>query len=174
MITVMFVTTCLMFLIISTVWNRNILLATMFVVIFGSVELLYFSACLTKIQKGGWLPLVFSLVILSLMLAWQYGTSKKQAFELENKVSLERLHILGQSLGMVRVRGIALIYTSLAATVPPTFAHFVTNFPAVHQILFFVTVENLMVPKVPVSDRILVGRIGPQEFRAFSCIVRCL
>ncbi|KAH7860430.1 hypothetical protein Vadar_013312 [Vaccinium darrowii] len=171
-ITVMFVTTCLMFLIISTVWNRNILLAAMFIVIFGSVELLYFSACLTKIHKGGWLPLVFSLVILSLMLAWQYGTSKKQAFELENKVSLERLHILGQSLGMVRVRGIALIYTSLAATVPPTFAHFVTNFPAVHQILFFVTVENLMVPKVPVSDRILVGRIGPPEFRAFSCIVR--
>ncbi|KAG5546864.1 hypothetical protein RHGRI_018886 [Rhododendron griersonianum] len=170
-ITVMFVTTCLMFLIISTVWNQNVLLAAMFVVIFGSVELLYFSACLTKINKGGWLPLSFSLVILSLMLAWQYGTSRKQAFELENKVSLERLHILGQSLGMVRVRGIALIYTSLAATVPPTFAHFVTNFPAFHQILFFVTLDNLMVPKVPVSDRILVGRIGPPEFRAFSCIV---
>ncbi|XP_058219240.1 probable potassium transporter 13 [Rhododendron vialii] len=171
-ITVMFVTTCLMFLIISTVWNQNVLLAAMFVVIFGSVELLYFSACLTKINKGGWLPLAFSLVILSLMLAWQYGTSRKQAFELENKVSSERLHILGQSLGMVRVRGIALIYTSLAATVPPTFAHFVTNFPAFHQLLFFVTLDNLMVPKVPVSDRILVGRIGPPEFRAFSCIIR--
>ncbi|XP_028063823.1 probable potassium transporter 13 isoform X2 [Camellia sinensis] len=124
-ITVMFVTTCLMFLIISTVWNRNVLLAATFVVVFGSIELLYLSACLCKVHKGGWLPLLFSLVILALMSAWQYGTSKKQAFELENKASMERLLSLGPSLGMVRVRGIALIYSSLAATVPPMFAHWV-------------------------------------------------
>ncbi|GMP64734.1 hypothetical protein CsSME_00025871 [Camellia sinensis var. sinensis] len=143
-----------------------------FVVVFGSIELLYLSACLCKVHKGGWLPLLFSLVILALMSAWQYGTSKKQAFELENKASMERLLSLGPSLGMVRVRGIALIYSSLAATVPPMFAHWVTNFPALHQILIFVTLENYMVPNVPLSDRIHVGRIGPQDSRVFWCIVR--
>ncbi|KAI8008988.1 putative potassium transporter 13 [Camellia lanceoleosa] len=171
-ITVMFVTTCLMFLIISTVWNRNVLLATTFLVVFGSIELLYLSACLCKVHKGGWLPLLFSLVILALMSAWQYGTSKKQAFELKNKASMERLLSHGPSLGMVRVRGIALIYSSLAATVPPMFAHWVTNFSALHQILIFVTLENYMVPNVPLSDRIHVGRIGPQDSRVFWCIVR--
>ncbi|KAL6998943.1 Potassium transporter [Sarracenia purpurea var. burkii] len=171
-ITVMFVTTCLMFLIISSVWNRTVIEATMFVLIFGSIELLYFSACLGKVNKGGWLPILFSLVILFLMVSWQYGTSKKQAFELDNKVSLERLSRLGPSLGVVRVPGIALVYASLAATVPPMFAHFVTNFPAFHQFVIFVTLESLTVPNVPVSDRILAGRIGPPDLRAFWCIVR--
>ncbi|XP_040938006.1 probable potassium transporter 13 [Gossypium hirsutum] len=57
-ITVMFVTNCLMFLIIITVWNRSFFLALLFVLTFGSVELLYFSACLAKVRKGGWLPLL--------------------------------------------------------------------------------------------------------------------
>ncbi|GFS37075.1 hypothetical protein Acr_00g0049620 [Actinidia rufa] len=150
-ITVMFVTTCLMFLVISTVWNQNVLVAALFVVIFGSVELLYFSACIAKVHKGGWLPLLFSLIILTLMVVWQYGTSRKQVFEIENKVSFERLLSISPSLGIVRVPGIALVYSSLAATVPPTFAHFVINFPALHQILIFVTLESSMVPKVHID-----------------------
>ena len=170
----MFVTTCLMFLVISTVWNQNVLMAALFVVIFGSIELLYFSACIAKVHEGGWLPLLFSLIILTLMVVWQYGTSRKQVFEIENKVSFERLLSISPSLGIVRVPGIALVYSSLAATVPPTFAHFVINFPALHQILVFVTLESSMVPKVPDSDRIHVGRIGPPDFRAFWCIVRCI
>uniref|UniRef100_A0A5B7BWK6 Potassium transporter n=1 Tax=Davidia involucrata TaxID=16924 RepID=A0A5B7BWK6_DAVIN len=171
-VTVMFVTTCLMFLIISTVWKQNVLVALMFVIVFGSIELLYFSACLAKVHKGGWLPLLFSLVILSLMSAWQYGTSKKHAFELQNKVSLERLLSLGPSLNIVRVPGIGLIYSNLSSGVPPMFAHFVTNFPAFHRMLIFVTLESLMVPKVSDTDRFVVGRIGPPEFFLFGCTVR--
>ncbi|KAA8523442.1 hypothetical protein F0562_009865 [Nyssa sinensis] len=171
-VTVMFVTTCLMFLIISTVWKQNVLAALMFVIVFGSIELLYFSACLAKVHRGGWLPVLFSLVILSLMSAWQYGTSKKQAFELQNKVSLERLVGLGPSLDIVRVPGIGLIYSNLASGVPPMFARFVTNIPAFHQIVIFVTLESLMVPKVPDTDRFVIGQIGPPEFFLFRCTVR--
>ncbi|XP_059666685.1 probable potassium transporter 13 [Cornus florida] len=169
---VMFVTTCLMFLIITTVWKRNVLGATMFVLVFGSVELLYFSACLAKVHRGGWLSLLLSLVIVSLMLAWQYGTSMKHAFELQNKVPLDKLLCLGPSLGIKRVPGIGLIYSNLASGIPPMFTHFVTNFPAFHRILIFVTLESLMVPKVLDADRFVVGRIGPREFYLFWCIVR--
>ncbi|KAJ9673018.1 hypothetical protein PVL29_026340 [Vitis rotundifolia] len=171
-ITVMFVTTCLMFLIISMVWKQNIMAASMFIVIFGSVELLYFSACIAKVQRGGWLPILFSLVFMSLMSIWLYGTSKKQQFELENKVCLESLFSLGPSLGISRVPGIGLIYTNLESGVPPMFAHFVTNFPAFHRILIFVTLQSLMVPKVPTGERFLVSRIGSSEFYLYRCVVR--
>ncbi|XP_034678312.1 probable potassium transporter 13 isoform X2 [Vitis riparia] len=171
-ITVMFVTTCLMFLIISTVWKQNIMAASMFIVIFGSVELLYFSACIAKVQRGGWLPILFSLVFMSLMSIWQYGTSKKHQFELENKVCLKSLFSLGPSLGISRVPGIGLIYTNLESGVPPMFTHFVTNFPAFHRILIFVTLQSLMFPKVPPSERFLVSRIGSSEFYLYRCVVR--
>jgi len=134
-ITVMLVTTLLMFLIISTVWKKHVFLAFLFVVIFGFVELSYIDACLAKLHKGGWFPLVVSAVVLSLMSIWHYGTIKKQAFELENKVSLDCLLRLGPSMGIARVPGVCLVYSHVTSGVPPMFAHFVTNFPAFHQIL---------------------------------------
>ncbi|BFG28731.1 hypothetical protein CerSpe_150050 [Prunus speciosa] len=171
-VTVMFITTCLMFLIISTVWKKNVLLAVLFFVVFGSLELLYISACLGKVHHGGWLPLLFALVIMSLMSIWNYGTMKKDAFELENKVSMDRLLSLGPSLGIARVPGICLLYSNVAFGLPPMFAHFVTNFPAFHHTLIFVTLKSLMVPKVPDVERFRVNRIGPPELSIFRCVVR--
>lgn len=171
-ITVMLVTTCLMFLVIVMVWKRNILGALAFVIVFGSVELLYFSACLAKVHKGGWFPLVLSLILLSTMCIWHYGTLKKQAYELNNRVCLDMLLSMGTNLGINRVPGIGLIYSNVATGVPPMFAHFVTNFPAFHRILVFVTVQSLTVPKVPANQRFVISRIGPTEFRLFQCVVR--
>lgn len=161
-----------MFLVIVTVWKKTSLAAILFVAVFGSLELLYFSACLVKVPKGGWLPLLLSFIILCVMSIWHYGTKQKQLFELQNKVCTERLLSLGPNLGIVRVPGIGLIYSNVVSGVPPMFAHFVTNFPAFHRILIFVTLQSLTVPKVPESERFLVGRIGPPEYRLFRCIIR--
>ncbi|KAI9160311.1 hypothetical protein LWI28_006999 [Acer negundo] len=171
-ITVMFVTTCLMFLVICTVWKRNASAGFLFVTVFGFVELLYFSASLAKVHRGGWFPIVVSLVVLTLMSIWHYGTSQKLEFELQNKISLDSLLNLGPSLGIIRVPGIGLIYSNVTSGVPPMFVHFVTNFPAFHRILIFVTIQYVMVPKVSASEHFLVTRIGPSEFCLFRCIVR--
>ncbi|WJZ97245.1 hypothetical protein VitviT2T_015866 [Vitis vinifera] len=171
-IIVMLITTCLMFLVIVMVWKRTILVAITFVIIFGSIELLYFSACITKVHKGGWVPIVLSLIVLFFMSIWHYGTLKKRSFELQNKVCLDTLLTLGPSLGIKRVRGICLIYSNVVSGVPPMFAHFVTNFPAFHEILVFVTIQSLTVPKVPAEEQVLVSRIGSPEYRLFRCIVR--
>ncbi|KAE8674196.1 putative potassium transporter 13 [Hibiscus syriacus] len=171
-IVVMLVTTCLMFLVVVMVWKRNILEALLFVIVFGSVELLYFSACLAKVQKGGWFPLMFSLIVLSTMCVWHYGTLKKQAYESNNKVSLDMLLSMGPNLGINRVPGIGLIYSNVATGPPPMFSHFVTNFPAIHHILIFVTVQSLTVPKVPANLRFVISRIGPLDLCLFQCVVR--
>lgn len=171
-ITVMFVTTCLMFLVIVTVWKRHVLVALIFVLVFGSIELSYMSACLMKIHRGGWLPLVSSLVILCLMLVWKYGTVKKQEFEHQNKVGLDRFLTIGPSLGVIRVPGIGLIYSNITSGVPPMFSHFVANFPAFHKVLIFVTIETLLVPRVPVNERLVISRVSLPEHHIFRCTVR--
>lgn len=171
-ITVMFITTCLMFLIISTVWKQNVFLSFLFVLIFGSLELLYLSACLAKVHRGGWHPILLSLIILSIMSSWHYGTAKKNGFELQNKVSLDSLLNLGLGLEIKRVPGISLIYSNISSGIPPMFSHFVANFPAFHKILIFVNLHFVMVPKISAGERFLVARIGLPEFRMFGCIVR--
>ncbi|XP_028557024.1 probable potassium transporter 13 [Dendrobium catenatum] len=169
-ITVMFVTTCLMFLIITTVWNQNILLATLFAITFGSVELFYLSACLVKFPHGAWLPLVFSLIILFVMTIWHYGTSTKLAYELQNKVQLDS--ILNFSVGLVRVPGIGFVFSTIPDVIPPMFCHFITNFPAFHRIIIFVNLQTVALPRIPLEEHFLISRIGPKEFGFFGCIVR--
>lgn len=170
--TVMFVTTCLMALVMIIVWKKKIISAVAFLVFFGSIELLYISASVYKVPEGGWIPLVLSFIFMAVMYIWNYGTIKKHEFDVENKVSMNRIVSLGPSLGMVRVPGIGLVYTNLVTGVPAVFGHFVTNLPAFHQVLVFVCVKSVQVPYVSEKERLLIGRVGPKECCMFRCIVR--
>ncbi|KAG8079388.1 hypothetical protein GUJ93_ZPchr0007g4848 [Zizania palustris] len=171
-ITVIFVTTWLMALVIIFVWNKHILLALLFLVVFGSMEGVYLSAAVIKVPQGGWVPIAFALVFMLVMYVWHYGTRRKYLFDLQNKVPMRWILTLGPSLGIMRVPGIGLIYTELVTGVPSIFSHFVTNLPAFHQVLVFVCVKSIPVPFVPADERYLIGRIGPREYRMYRCIVR--
>ncbi|XP_065870575.1 potassium transporter 2 [Euphorbia lathyris] len=170
--TVMLVTTCLMSLVIILCWNKPPILALAFLLFFGSVELLYFSASLTKFTEGAWLPILLALFLMTVMFVWHYGTIKKYEFDLHNKVSLDWLLALGPSLGIARVPGIGLVFTDLTSGIPANFSRFVTNLPAFHRILVFVCVKSVPVPYVPPAERYLVGRVGPSSHRSYRCIVR--
>lgn len=171
-ISVMFITTCLMTLIIIFVWQRSIFLAVPFLVVFGFIECTYLSAAVVKVAQGGWVPLVLSCIFMVIMYIWHYGTHKKYNHDLNNKVSLKWLLSLGPSLQIERVPGIGLIYTELATGVPPIFSHFITNLPAFHTVLVFVCVKSVPVPHVPLEERFLIGRPCPREYRMYRCIVR--
>ncbi|KAI3911368.1 hypothetical protein MKW98_010255 [Papaver atlanticum] len=170
--TVMLVTTCLTSLVIVLCWHKPPILALAFLLFFGSIEALYFSASLYKFLDGAWLPILLALILMTVMFVWHYATIKKYEFDLHNKVSLEWLLALGPSLGIARVPGIGLVYTDLTSGIPANFSRFVTNLPAFHRVLIFVCVKSVPVPFVPRSERYLVGRVGPPTHRSYRCIVR--
>ena len=170
--TVMFITTCLMTLVIVFVWQKSVLIATSYLLFFGFIEIVYLSAAFIKVPQGGWVPLALSCIFMVIMYVWHYGTCKKYNFDLHNKVSLKWLLGLGPSLGIVRVPGIGLIYSELATGVPSIFSHFVTNLPAFHNVLVFVCVKSVPVPYVSPEERFLIGRVCPRPYRMYRCIVR--
>lgn len=170
--TVMFITTFLMALVITFVWQKNIIFSTTFLIFFWFIEGIYLSSALTKVPQGGWVSLLIALVFIIIMYIWHYGTRKKYNNDLHNKVSLKWLLGLGPTLGIVRVPGIGLIYSELATGVPSIFSHFVTNLPAFHNVLVFVCVKHVPVPFVLPEERFLIGRICPRPYRMYRCIVR--
>ena len=170
--TVMLVTTCLTSLVIILCWHKPPIVALSFLLFFGSIELLYFSASLTKFTEGAWLPILLALFLMITMFVWHYATIKKYEFDLHNKVSLEWLLALGPSLGIARVPGIGLVFTDLTSGIPANFSRFVTNLPAFHGVLVFVCVKSVPVPFVPPAEHYLVGRVGPATHRSYRCIVR--
>ncbi|KAI3927148.1 hypothetical protein MKX01_029916 [Papaver californicum] len=170
--TVMLVTTCLTSLVIVLCWRKPPIIALAFLIFFGSIEILYFSASLIKFLEGAWVPIILAFILMTVMFVWHYATIKKYEFDLQNKVSLEWLLALEPSLGITRVPGIGLVYSDLVSGIPANFSRFITNLPAFHRVLVFVCVKAVPVPYVPIAERYLVGRVGPQAHRSYRCIVR--
>ncbi|OIV90050.1 hypothetical protein TanjilG_21182 [Lupinus angustifolius] len=169
---VMFVTTFLMTLVIIFVWRKNVMLAMTFLLFFWAIEGMYLSAVIMKVPQGGWVPLVLSCFFMVVMYVWHYGTKKKHSFDMDNKASLKWLLGLGPCLGVVRVPGIGFVYSELATGVPAIFSHFVTNFPAFHQVLVFVCIKSVPVPYVISEERFLIERDCPKSYRMYRCTVR--
>ncbi|XWS50863.1 hypothetical protein CRYUN_Cryun12cG0126100 [Craigia yunnanensis] len=141
----MLVTTCLMSLVIALYWEKSMLLSASFLMFFGSIEAMYLSSSMLNFHKGAWYLVVLLVLSLTIMVSWHYVTMKKYEFDLENKVSTEWLTNLSPGLGVSRVPGIGFIYTNLS---PAFFSHFITNLPAFHQVLIFVSFKSLPVPFV--------------------------
>lgn len=168
----MLVTTFIMILIMLLVWRSHWILVLIFTGLSLAVELTYLSAVLFKLDQGGWAPLVIAAAFLLIMYVWHYGTLKRYELEMHSKVSMAWIMGLGPSLGLVRVPGIGLVYTELASGVPHIFTHFITNLPAIHSVVVFVCVKYLPVYTVPIDERFLVKRIGPNNFHMFRCVAR--
>lgn len=171
-LTVTFVTTWLMSLVINLVWHKSLVFSLLFILFFGSIEIIFLSSTFMRIPRGEWVPFIIAAVFLVIMYAWHYGTRKKYLYDLHNKVSMRWILTQGPSLGVIKVPGIGLIYTELATGVPAMFSQFLTNLPAFYQVVVFVCVKTVPVPYVPHKERYLIGRIGPKSYRMYRCIVR--
>ncbi|CAO2176137.1 unnamed protein product [Urochloa humidicola] len=169
---VMLVTTFLMVPVMLLVWKSHWILVVIFLVLSLTVELPYFTACINKVDQGGWVPLVIAITFFIIMYVWHFCTVKRYEFEMHSKVSMAWILGLGPSLGLVRVPGIGFVYTELASGVPHIFSHFITNLPAIHSVVVFVCVKYLPVYTVPVEERFIMKRIGPKSYHMFRCVAR--
>ncbi|XP_074559298.1 potassium transporter 23 [Curcuma longa] len=169
---VMMVSTSLVTLVMLLIWQTNLFLALCFPAIFGTIELIYLSAILSKIMEGGWLPLVFATFFLCLMYIWNYGSVLKYQSEVREKISMDFMYELGPSLGTVRVPGIGLMYNELVQGIPSMFGQFLLTLPACHSTLVFVCIKYVPVPVVPQEERFLFRRACPKDYHMFRCVAR--
>ncbi|PIM98458.1 hypothetical protein CDL12_29063 [Handroanthus impetiginosus] len=168
----MLVTTCLMSLVIALYWEKSLFASVCFLLFFGSIEAIFLSTSLLNFFRGAWCLIILFLLFTTIMAAWHYGSLKKYEFDVENKLSIEWLTEYSPGLGVLRVPGIGFIYSDVEMGIPAFFSHFITNLPAFHQVLIFVSFKSLPVPYLPQNSRYLIGRVGPKEYRIYRCIVR--
>ncbi|BAT74660.1 hypothetical protein LR48_Vigan511s010600 [Vigna angularis] len=169
---VMMVSTILVTLVMVLIWQTNLLFALCFCLGFGSVELIYMSSVLSKIFEGGWLPLAFATLFLSVMYTWNYGSVLKYRSEVREKVSVDTMLELGSNLGTVRVPGVGLLYNELVQGIPSIFLQFLLNLPALHSTIVFVCIKYVPIPVVPQEERFLFRRVCPKDYHIFRCVAR--
>ncbi|XP_043694127.1 potassium transporter 5-like [Telopea speciosissima] len=169
---VMALTSAYLILVMIMIWKTNFALIILYVATIALVELIYLSSVLYKFDQGGYLPLAFAAFLMSVMFVWNYVYRKKYTFELENKVSVERLKEIASNQQIQRVPGVALFYSDLVQGISPIFTHYSLNVGALHTVLVFISIKSLPISKVPDEERFLFRRVDPHRLRIFQCTVR--
>lgn len=150
------------------VWKLHLAVALSFLLLYGLIEGIYFSAVLNKLPEGGWVPFAMAGIFVAISLCWNYGRRRKYEYEMSHKISLDHLGALLSSGGTQRVPGICFFYSDLALGVPPIITHYVKNVRTLHQVLVFTTIRYLPERTVPPEDRFFIGRVG------FKGVYRCV
>ncbi|KAI8553722.1 hypothetical protein RHMOL_Rhmol05G0038600 [Rhododendron molle] len=169
---VMTLTSAFLILVMIMIWKTSIHLMILYILIVGSVEILYLSSVLYKCDQGGYLPLGFAAFLMVIMFIWNDVYRRKYYYELDHKVSPTKVKEIIDNGNLCRVPGLAIFYSELVHGIPPIFKHYAENVPALHSVLVFVSIKSLPISKVPMEERFLFRRVQPNELNIFRCVVR--
>ncbi|XP_073010882.1 potassium transporter 26-like [Typha latifolia] len=165
---VMLITTFLMTVVMTVIWETNIILIALFFLVFIGIEGTYMTSLLNKIAEGGWVPFAISAIFVAITLSWTYGRSKKSAYEASKKMKRQEFDQLVARSS--RVPGACFFCTDLINGVPPIVRHYVQHIGSLRQVMVFITVRILPVRSVLPSERFLVAKLGPNG--VYRCLVQ--
>ncbi|XP_030493056.2 potassium transporter 5 [Cannabis sativa] len=169
---VMIITSSFLVIIMTVIWKTHILLILLYIVTIGTMEVMYLTSVLYKFDQGGYLPLAFATILVTIMFVWHNVYLRKYKYESNNKVSPQMVNDIMNNIRITRMPGIALFYSELVQGIPPIFKHYVQNMPALHSTLIFVSKKSLPISKVSPEERFLFRRLEPKELNMFRCVAR--
>ncbi|MGH6658082.1 MAG: KUP/HAK/KT family potassium transporter, partial [Sphingomicrobium sp.] len=121
-------------------------------VIFFTIDILYFSANLLKVPDGGWFPLLIGAIAFTFLTTWAKG--RKLMIDRMNEASLPmEIFIKSAAPSAARVPGTAVFMTSSASGVPHALLHNLKHNKVLHERVILLTVKVEDVPYVPSDMR---------------------
>jgi len=102
------------------VWRKSLLLSIVLVASFLVVDFAFLFANLTKLDSGGWYPLVVALLLFSLMAIWRIGRWHIARGSLSRQRELTEVLEEIKTGGIHEVPGLAVYLTPHYRAVPPS------------------------------------------------------
>ncbi|MQM19580.1 hypothetical protein Taro_052585 [Colocasia esculenta] len=167
---VMIITTLLMVVVMLVIWDTNIILVSLFAMVFLGVEGIYMSSLLNKVPQGGWVPFAISAFFLLITLSWTYGRSRKAKYEAERKMNAADLSQLITDNNIVRVPGVCFFCTDLINGIPPIVQHYMQHVGALREVMVMVTVRTLPIKSVLPDERCVAAQLSPEGI--YRCLVQ--
>ena len=160
----MFISTCMMGILIVYVWKWNRWLAGLVIGTFLVIDGAYFTANLTKIPDGGWFPLAVGLFAFTMLTTWARGRFLMNQRLTESAMPME-VFIKSASRAAARVPGTAVFMTSSPQGVPHALLHNLKHNKVLHERILILTVVIDEVPFVDLEDRVEVVDLGENFYR---------
>ena len=156
------ITTILFFTIARARWRWPAWAVACGVAVFLTVEVTFLAANLTKIHRGGWLPLVIASGFVCVMTTWHRGREIVTANRVREEGPLRRfidaLHALDPPLP--RVSGTAVFLHPSLETTPLAMRANVEHNHVLHEHVVIVWAKPVDVAHVPPGDRVVVDDLG--------------
>ena len=160
----MAIDTVLLSVVLFSLWNWKKWQAIPLLIIFATVDLLYFGANLLKVPDGGWFPLVVGAAIFTLLTTWARG--RKLMIDRMSEASLPiEVFIKSASTSATRVSGTAVFMTSSANGVPHALLHNLKHNKVLHERVILLTCKIEDVPYIAAENRVTTVDYGAGFYR---------
>ena len=160
----MFIDTCLIAVVLLSLWKWPKWKALPILALFFIVDFAYLGANLLKVPSGGWVPLVIGLVIFTLLTTWSRGRALMRERMAESTMPMD-IFIKSAANSATRVPGTAIFMASAASGVPSALLHNIKHNRILHERVIILTVQIEDVPYVVSSDRIICKDLGEGFYR---------
>ena len=144
----MFIDTCLMSVVLFTLWKWPAWKALPVLAVFFIVDIAYFGANLIKVPDGGWVPLAIGLTIFTLLTTWSRGRKLMQQEMAEGAMPIP-IFVKSAANSATRVPGTAVFMTSSSDGVPHALLHNLKHNKVLHERIILLTIKIADVPFVP-------------------------
>jgi KUP system potassium uptake protein len=161
----MIITSLLAFSVARRDWRWPTPVAALVFLPLMAMDFSFIAANVTKIEDGGWVPLVFGAGIYTLMSTWKRGREILTQKLGGDGIPLEPFVESLCREPFPRAPLTAVFLTSRSDIVPHALLHNLKHNMVLHETTVFVSVVFLSFPRVPDSQRVLVERIAENFYR---------
>ena len=156
----MVVTTLMAVFVFATVLRLGRVKALALFIPLLAVDFAFFSANLSKIDSGGYVPLAAAGIVMVLIWAWVRGTRLLSERLRSESVMLADLMASLDDRPIARVDGTAVFLTAIPELAPLALLHNLKHNRVLHRHNIIVTVRTAPGPRVDDSNRAIVASLG--------------
>ncbi len=160
----MFIDTCLLTVVLLSLWKWKPVFAIPVLAVFFLVDTAYFVANLTKVPDGGWFPLLVGLIAFTMLTTWARG--RKLMIQRMNEATMPAsIFIKSAASSATRVPGTAVFMTTASDGIPHALLHNLKHNKVLHERVLLLTVRIEDVPYVEEEKTFHLDELGQGFFR---------
>ncbi|MFG3301975.1 potassium transporter Kup [Micromonospora chersina] len=157
------ITTTLVLVVARARWRWGTGRLVLFGVVFGSIELTFFTANLAKVTHGGWLTLLIAICLFTVLLTWRRGADLVTARRTEREGPLPDFIDTLHAANIPRVPGTAVFPHPNKETTPLALRANVAHNHVRHERIVIITGRTANVPHIPWDARLTIDDLGDPD-----------
>ena len=158
----MVVTATLALIVVHKHWHWPLWAASLLMLPFLAIDLIFLGANMLKVVEGGYVPLCIAGLVVLIMWTWVKGTALLTAKEQSSEVPMDLILRQLDKKPLPMIAGTAIFLTSNPEYAPVALMHSLKHFKSLHEHNVILTIVTGNVPRVALEDRIDLVDVNPR------------